>query len=284
VKTHVIVLAQGRQERMGSSIDRPKQLLPLPACGGVPLMVRTLHQLARLLWGRPDDTSIEFAAQNAVANQVTVVSWHEVFDVMRAHEISVPYLHHPGGTARLTMMPEVVSLLDPGNSSLKGIHRYLETLALTAGAPRAERTVVLLGDVVYSWACLGAILAEHRGAFLDSAGCPRCRFVGTSDISRSGGEIWGLSWERVSDTRQSGRQGVIEALESAVENHPPFQAYQPGQLRRWMWQIHPSFQATVMYERIDDYTMDVDLPQHLDKLLPVSQLAWEDDRRHGLVW
>lgn len=262
MKTHVVILAQGTQQRMGDAITIPKQLLPLPACGGIPILHRTLLQLAR----------IEYQNLRDPAGRVTVVAWSEVLDSIFKHRMLTRSERPPA---------EGLSLLEPGNSSLKGIHRYL---ALTAGAEQPERTIVLLGDVVYSWRCLQAIFEPLDGPYLDSTGIPRCRFVGTPDISPSGGELWGIAWERVSDTKPTGRRGMIDALESALEKHPPFQAYQPGQLRRWMWQIHPSFHTTIAYKRVDDYTMDVDLAEHIGKLGPASELAKADDREHGLIW
>jgi hypothetical protein len=245
--THVIVLAQGRQERMGDSTGGlPKQLLPLPACGGQPILLRTIHQLGRLL--HRDDT------------RITLVSWHEV--ISRVLPAQAP------------IEPEGVSLLDPGNSSLKGIQRYLDQLALIAGAPRADRTVVLLGDVVYSWMCLEAILADVS----NPNGAP-IAFCGTKNISPSGGELWGIAWGRDADFVMEG------ALAIALEKHPPFHdTYQPGQLRRWMWSIHPSFQTTSRYRPIDDYTMDVDLPAHVAQLDGASSVANFDDYQHGVTW
>lgn len=240
MQTHVIILAQGTQRRMGEGA-MPKQLLPLPACDGAPILGRTLRQLHHL-----------------DQNLITLVTWHEIASQIAAYSTSAL---------------DVCSLAIPGNSSLKGIHRYLDNQALIVGAPKADRTVVLLGDVVYSWHCLGAIFADAS----NPNGAPIV-FVGTSNIGPGGGELWGVAWNKDGDAV------MLAALEHALAKHPPFSEYQPGQLRRWMWSIHPSFQLTSRYRRIDDYTMDVDLPEHIDLLVDVSERAAADDFDHGLAW
>lgn len=250
--THVIVLAQGRQERMGTAITGPKQLLPLPACNNAPILARTLGQLwlGAGGWG--------------VDDVITIVTWSEVIAAL-SKAPPPPFVKATLG---------FTSLLDPGNSSLKGIHRYLESQALIAGAPRPDRTVVLLGDVVYSWRCLEAIFAGTTS----STGVG-VRFVGTADISPSGGELWGVAWMREDD------YVMMTALEHALAKHPPFDdTYQPGQLRRWMWALHPAYQTTPRYTAIDDYTVDIDRPEDLAKLDGVSRFAAEDDAVHGVTW
>jgi hypothetical protein len=269
----VIILAQGRQERMGDAIDRPKQLLRLPACGDAPILARTLHQVARILLGTSFD--LDHAMNIASNTLIEVVAWDEVHRGLP--EIEIPYLRHPmGGRASVTMNPDLVSLPDPGNSSLKGIHRHLERKDMIAGRRRPDRTVVLLGDVIYSWACLEALfadLANPRGLAV--------RFVGTSDISPSGGELWGLAWMH----GDGGHDLMTSALEYALRKHPPFdQTYQPGQLRRWMWALHPAYQTTSRYTAIDDYTKDIDLPSDVLLIAGISERAMLDDREHGVLW
>jgi choline kinase len=262
VKTHVIILAQGTQQRMGTPF--PKQLLPLAGCARESILGRTLRQLAA-----PRSP----VRPGPAGARVTLVTWNDVaqslFPGIRMNAVSCHFNAHP------SMDMDVVTLPDPGNSSLKGIYRYLE---LIAGGQRFDRTVVLLGDVVYSWACLEAIFADLT-QFVGWRSPAPVRFVGTSDISPSGGELWGVSWLAEADVT------VTHALESALAKHPPYQdTYQPGQLRRWMWALHPSFQTTSRYTAIDDYTMDVDLPEHVSRLVPASDLACADDREHGVRW
>ena len=243
--THIVILAQGRQERLASVLTTPKQLVPLPACNNTPILQRTLLQL-----------NMSCAP---ATTRVTVVGWHEVTKELRHGMLDV----------------EATSLADPGNSSLKGIHRYLETHELTAGAARADRMVVLLGDVVYSWLCLEAIFA---GFATDT---PKCRFVGSDNISPAGGELWGLAWQRSDKPTQV---AMMAGLERAIAKHPPYESYQPGQMRRWMWQIHPAFQTTAKYRRVDDYTHDIDTPKDLSLVQGLSEKAAADDAVHGVTW
>ena len=258
--THVIILAQGTQQRLGNATGgTPKQLLPLPACNHTPIMVRTLLQLDALAGLDHLD--------------VTVVSWSEVFAALPVE------LRH-----------DQVSLLAPGNSSLKGIARYLGD---GAGAsewgggsrgPVPDHVVVLLGDVVYSWSCLEAIFCIPRARRVDDAGnitTPPAQilFCGTSDIGPGGGELWGVAWTKDSHDE------MMLALATALARHPKFEdTYQPGQLRQWMWAVHPEFHRTLRYRAIDDYTMDVDLPEHVPLLAEVSERAAADDLEHGVSW
>ena len=253
--TEVIILAQGNQKRLGLQYGH-KQMLRLPHCGGggIGILHRTLCQIARL-W--PDVS-------------VTIVGWPAITEPLL--ELAFPF----GLSA--------VALPDPGNSSLKGIARYLESTRArpsTPPGPDANRsphhTVVLLGDVVYSWACLGAIwqMTASYG------------FVGTPDLSEGGGELWGLGWAL------SHEDAVLGDLRDALLRHPPFEdEYQPGQLRRWLmgWRKGPiaervrRLQQADLYAPIADYTMDVDLPHHIPLLDPTSRMAAADDAVHGLSW
>lgn len=250
MNTHVIILCQGDQKRL-PELHRPKQLLPLPACGDTLLLGRTLEQLYKLL--QRDVTAI------------TIVARHDPFADFWMRE---------------AFRPDVVELDDPGNSSLKGIARYL---AEYRGSISYPRTVVLLGDVVYSWACLQTILAPWVNSY------PTYRFVGTKDLSTSGGELWGLSWHRDID------EFMRQRLGSAVASHPPFAEYQPGQMRRWLWQmpfvvngaLDTQIRAHIdagTYVPVDDYTRDIDLPEHVRQLDELSKLAAADDKEHGLTW
>lgn len=264
--THVIILAQGQQSRL-PELTVPKQMLELPACGGVAIIDRTLHQLAML----DDHAHITVVCGEPLRFLLTGVAGDVYSRTKRA------------------MSLETHQLDDPGNSSIKGISRYLLANIKRPGFD-VTQTVVLLGDVVYSWACLRACLSPthwHMG------------FVGTKDLSPSSGEIWGLTWE------ESARAAMMEALAAALEKHPPFHdTYQPGQMRRWLWAIdqfidtrdrgaatrgaedlHSAFvPRRTWYTAIDDYTMDVDLPKHIPMLQAASEAACADDAANGLHW
>ncbi|HWN72048.1 MAG TPA: hypothetical protein VNM90_30620, partial [Haliangium sp.] len=168
-----------------------------------------------------------------------------------------------------------VELADPGNSSLKGIARYLAQRDSTE--PQEDRTIVLLGDVCYSWAALNALLLASR----------EHGFVGTSNLSESGGELWGVAWARKFEDQ------MTRDLSDALLRHPPFEdEYQPGQMRRWIlgWRKGSlaervdRLRRSGLYFDVDDYTMDVDLAIHIPKLAEASVLAREDDSMNGMTW
>ena len=243
--TEVIILAQGSQKRLGMAHGY-KQLLPLPACGGMPILTRTLHQLQHNM------PIITLVASNELMNGI------------------------PGGFGfgSISRVDTHVSLENPGNSSLKGIARYLE---LRGPNHSALRTVVLLGDVVYSWHCLHEIFALSR----------TYGFVGTSDLSAGGGELWGVAWTRdFEDT-------MLSDLGDALLRHPPFDdEYQPGQMRRWISgmkrgaiETHVfNMRRTGHYVAVDDYTRDIDLPAHLALLPKLSESAAADDHVNNAPW
>lgn len=255
MKTEVIILAQGTQQRLGMQHGY-KQLLPLPACGGAPILVRTMHQIGALGGNRA----------NYLATATTIITWHELHIAVPARWYAV--LSSPG---RICMQ-----LKEPGNSSLKGLSRYLEQQPRDRGA---DATIVLLGDVVYSWACLKALFALPEA--------PGWGFVGTHDLSGSAGELWGVAWNSAHEDT------MMADLRDAMLRHPPFEDdYQPGQLRRWItgWRRGDlvdhvrALRRRDAYIDIDDYTMDVDLPHQIPALAGASALAAADDLQHGLTW
>lgn len=256
----VVVLAQGSQKRMGSASTLPKQLLPLPACNDVPIIVRTMRQVLR---GSSDVGLLDVVTTSSVwehARQSFAETTAAVYG--RLHNA-------PRG-------PEVVThttLQDPGNSSLKGIARYF-----AAKPCEAQRTVVLLGDVVYSWHCLDALVL----GVADRGIC----FAGTSDLAAGKGELWGVAWELDRE------EFMMRRLEESLQRHPPFETYQPGQLRRWLVGLDrcsiadrvAEYSRNGCYVAFDDYTMDVDVPPHIYKLRAASRAAADDDLVRGLDW
>ena len=245
----VIILAQGAQPRMGSH-HGPRQFLPLPACG-VPILHRTIRQCYHLMkhemWP-------------------TVVTWPELAKSSRFWNIQC---------CDSVVMPAHHTLPDPGNSALKGIARYLE-LREQQGR-RYQRTIVLLGDVVYSWACLEAIwdAAEDYG------------FVGTSNLSLGKGELWGVAWSKTYEDH------MLSLLRDALLRHPPFDDdHEPHQLRRWISGMQRGDLADHVvklkwanhYTDIDDYTHDIDIPHDLVLLPDLSTVAARDDAKHGMRW
>ncbi len=165
-------------------------------------------------------------------------------------------------------------LPEPGNSALKGIARYLE-LREQQGR-RYASTIVLLGDVVYSWACLEAIFRMSR----------TYGFVGTSNLSPNIGELWGVAWSREFEDL------MLTRLRDALLRHPLGDEYHPQQLRRWVsgWKRGDMLDhvakltRTGAYIAIDDYTHDIDHPSDLVMLPELSRAAAADDAKHGILW
>lgn len=242
--THVIILAQGSQTRL-PGLQIPKQLLELDVgIHRTTILGRLLAMLTRL--------------KMAMSMSITVVAGAEIREALKP-------CRHVG----------VLTLNDPGNSSLKGVHRILGANSADRAIARvledpADRVAILLGDTVYSWKCLLEILSPRPIAF-----------VGTGDLGRSEGEIWGISWNRDQD------EVMRRAREAALAEHPPahFTEYQPGQLRRWLW-AHCNFDGTPVtpyrdYYEVDDYTRDIDIPAHLELLPALARAAYEDDLRES---
>lgn len=259
--TKIIILAQGTQQRL-VGVTTPKCLLPLSACNDAPIVGRTLRMLYAIEGDHPRN-KFEISG-------ITLVSWAEVFEGMtrEATRFSSPAM----------IAYNKVSLPDPGNSSLKGIARYCDYGRVFRLTPddfeRQTRYVVLFGDTLYSWTTLEALVCGLGREAL---------FVGTDDLSNSGGELWGLSWVAPRATAM-----MSEALEHAMRRHPPVKdVYQPGQMRNWLWAVdgmNTHARGRPWWEPVTGYTMDVDLPEHVKLLRDVSKLAANEDALHGLEW
>lgn len=250
----VIVLAQGNQKRMGVKNTTPKQLLPLPACNGVPIITRTMRQVLR---ASGDVSLLDVVALSHV--------WAPAQDAFSKSTAAV-YGQLPG-VRRSAQTVMCTTLPDPGKSSLKGIARYLERRPC-----EAQRTVVLLGDVVYSWRCLDALLF----GIADEGVC----FAGTSTLASGKGALWGVAWDLDREPF------MLQRLELSLLRHPQ------GQLRCWMVgggcgsvaDRVAEFTRNGHYVAFDDYTMDVDTPSHIAKLEVASVAAAAEDFDRGLDW
>lgn len=247
--TEILILAQGSQTRL-PDVAEPKQWLALPACGNTPILARTLAQLWALQGCQPGDLP-----------STTVVTWPRLTGYLR-YGLGVKVARD------VVYTPHAFTLHDPGNSSLKGARRALTELSFG----RYDRTVILLGDVVYSWKCLELLLSEDRPGAI--------RVAATSDLSPSGGELWGISWPSFENA------WVMSGLDAALEKHPPFREYQCGQLRRWHWAMRDGLGCPPNYllENVDDYTDDIDVPEDVKNLPDISAAAAMDDLTRGITW
>lgn len=235
---HVIILCQGNQSRL-PDLKIPKQKLPLDR-GGVtmPLINRTIGLC---------DVAIPMPMW------VTIVGRRSDFSFA---ETGV----------------EVVELTDPGNSSLKGLHRYLEHRRTCGPRADAGGTVVLLGDVVYSRDCV---------KLLGTVATTDFAFYTSPDLSPSGGEVWAVVWPR-------DREKTIDTvLDLALAKHPPFEAYQPGQMRRLLYAARGSSQVpnpVVITSLETHFIRDFDKPDDLQHFEATARRALIDDREHGITW
>lgn len=250
----VVILAQGEQKRI-PELKIPKQLVSLPACGNMPILDRTLRMVYSL---RGAETSLD------------IVGWPHFVDHYKVHPIAFHYREGGEGWSH-AIRPNVVTLDDPGNSSLKGMNRYLLRPAspFSHDSPYTQVTM-LLGDVIYSWDLLYRLLMP-----LTSVYAPR--FAVSSDISGGGGELWGITWRNTDPWRQQ----MIEALEAAMRSHPQQTIYQPGQMRLWLWayeRLNPQRNVRIV-SAPDDYIIDIDKPEHTTPafLQAISERAAHDD-------
>ena len=256
-KRHIIVLAQGQQTRL-PELTLPKQLLPLPACAQVPILARTLLMIREL-----DLTA-----------RVTIVGREGLLEPIWAWRPpeggnAVNKIAKLAGDIEL----ERYQLPDPGNSSLRGLGRYLQyrqhVIDLHALDFEIAQTVVLLGDVCYSWRAMALLFSDATPY----------KFVGTADLSESRGELWGVAWRKDADVP------LVAWLHKALRKHPPFPAYQCGQLRQWLFTAKAELDRRLrFYEPVDDFTKDFDVPADLDLLHVTSTMAAHDDAQHFIRW
>jgi len=260
-KRHVIVLAQGQQNRL-PELPCPKQMMALPLCAGVPIIARTLMMVREL---------------DPIA-RITVVCKRGMYEPMFHWR---PRAAAPDDGNALDKVLQLAGdieleqheLPDPGNSSLKGLGRYLDhrhdVIHQDALDFDPAQTVVLLGDCVYSWRCMGLLFSDAIPY----------NFVGTSNLSESDGELWGITW------RKDAHDPLIQWLKKALRKHPPFAAYQCGQLRQWLFTARAELDPQpVLYTSVDDYTKDFDVPADLEVLYQTSGRAGLDDALHFIRW
>ena len=233
----VVIMAQGGQSRLPMLKVR-KQLLPLAACNTT-ILHRTLAQLSELMV-----SEIYLVAPEMLATEI--LRW--------AHR-AIP-------AANLI----TVTLPRPGNSVVQGL---LGTGAMLAG----DDVVVLLGDVVYSWACLEYLLDAARRQRLFAAAV-------SSDLSVGGGEVYGVAYGR------NHAHKVVSLLEGAPKPPPHFTSYQPGQLRTWIREVQRDLGVAQPFEPhgdvchvVDDYTTDFDTLDDLVWLGSADVGAYQDDQR-----
>ena len=213
----VIIMAQGQQTRL-PSLDQPKQKLTIDEVLYSGRVYRPISILHRII------------------NQVVERGPH-------------PFVIGPQELELETYQKGLVyTLVDPGECILSGI---LASQLLFG----EERTVILLGDVVYSNAAMERVLSCDLPLF----------FAGTETISPSEGEIFAFGFSR------SVQRQVTEALRKSpcLDHQGAHVDYkgQPGHLRQLIRTLRNNG-AVVDYLVIDDWTNDIDTEEDLRLLLP----------------
>ncbi len=315
----VIILAQGQQTRLpGLSVS--KTMLPLfvfdagldrapyvyPFVGvergdlearylAAPRSTRTPHitimerTLAQLAWMRMrweiDDLDVRVIASPESLREICVLG-----DGVRGRMKSSSHDHFTGQAAWKVWLPDWlpggeasrirgISFSNPRNSSLRGIADTMCALVTDGYLPLGGvgidlQIVVLFGDTVYSWDCLRALV--HRDG-------PRAhQFVVSPNLTRSTGEVWGLSWHMEDD------RPMRQALAAALRKHPPVDdTYQAGQMRRWLFELCDQDLGRMpdhsRFTRDNDYTRDIDLPSDINLLPSLAAAALADDEKNGLL-
>jgi molybdopterin-guanine dinucleotide biosynthesis protein A len=200
--------------------------------GGVPILQRTIHLLAE--HGVPDCIVI---GPQAIADDMQ--HW------------AIPTF--------------LITLADPGICIVDGI------LAARDRWSGSARTLVLLGDVVWSQAALAAFLADERPVV----------FAGTPVLSASEGEVFALGFDDPQAMRNLCMSCPCRVDRSRIRGFP---RQQGGHLRRLLWhaqeharlRVHPSLRRSWhedMYLPIEDWTTDIDTPKDAERLPDLARLA-----------
>ncbi len=266
-----MVMAHGEQKRL-PMLRICKQLLDLPLSGNIPILARTLLTLPDVIDPNDDAPSVTVVGPMQIADTLGFARRHD-------REVHGAFVH--GGDPGM----QVLRLKEPGNSLLRGLGAIRPWLAgdvelcgdiVVDPSAGDYRVVVLLGDVVFSRACLRALFSSRRPM----------EWAVTPDLSPSTGEVFGFSYSRDATPE------VLACLDEVNEKPPAFEAYQPGTCRKllWRWQAHrdaaiggigvvtctPSVAECCTL--ITDFTKDIDTPEDLRRLSELDYAAWKDDQ------
>lgn len=239
---NILLMCQGQQRRL-PNLTHSKHMLEM---NGETILGRTLRLLAAHVGGPSKVGIVVFGSK----------------DLMPALE---------AGERAGLRIPLLAQLPAPGKCVVDGI------LAARPAWDWEGRTIILLGDVVWSRSALAAFLADPRPLV----------FAGTPDISNSGGEVFGVSFT-------SEKEMTVLCM-SCPCRKVNFSVVQGGHLRRLLWHAqqqkglvppddlgnqepvqtwHPD-----LYLPITDWTDDIDTPADVRNL---PELAYQSAiEEHG---
>ncbi len=235
IGTVVFLMCQGEQKRL-ANLGYPKQLVVVD---GTTLLERTIRQIRAYPPTR--DAHIEIIGRRAGFDDVGLG------------------MNDPQSGF---LMP-IRELADPGLCIVDGIRATLAPVLTQNWVP--TRWFILLGDVAWSDYAIEQLLADRRDLV----------FAGTSDVSRSVGEVFGLGFDdylalaELADTCpcRVGKHGALLSLG---------QQQRGGHLRRLLWwamerrglkpEKRSQTWAPAIYLPIDDGTDDIDTPKDVENI------------------
>lgn len=245
----IVIMCQGQQRRL-ADLGHPKHLLKV---GDQTILGRTVSMLFHV------DQALRQAGRETA------------LDIVGPPELgsAVGHASHPM-IGRGPLDRE-----SPGNCIVDGL---LATRKLWANDVHG-RTVILLGDVVWSRRALAAVLSDPRPIV----------FAGTSALSASQGEVFALAFDN--------SQAVVKLCETCPcrvdgTRKRTFPRMLGGHLRRLLWwtqaqhhKIPPNRSKQTwhpdLYLPIDDWTMDIDDPADVARLPELARLIELEERDLG---
>lgn len=244
---NILILCQGQQRRL-PDLKHPKHLLEV---GGEPIVMRTLRMLGGL-----------GVTRAAVYHHP---GGEDLADAVHMRNRPFEATHPPPYSYSM-------SLRDPGSCIVDGI---LGAVHLQEG-----RHVVLLGDVVWSWAALEKVLADKRPIV----------FAGTPVLSASEGEVFALAFD---DPQEVGNLCTTCPCRVDGSRVRSFMNQQGGHLRRLLWWTQEVKRLRVtararqtwhpdVYLPIEDWTNDVDTPADVARLPELARLAELEERERSM--
>jgi hypothetical protein len=237
--TQIWIMCQGEQRRL-AHLGHPKHLLEV---NGEPILRRTLRLLRELDAPHPVVVGRGDLTLEALLDAEKRGACEDKLDL----EL---------GVTRHRVYHRHATLDDPGNCILDGIAAIVN--------PNADaRTVVLLGDVVWSRDALTSVMVDDRPLF----------FAGTTVLSMSQGEIFAVAW--------TDHKEMTHLLDTVACRRAKWSQQQGGHLRRLLWWAQnrrrlPPVQSSTktwhpnLYLEITDWTTDIDDDADLQALPEIS--------------